>query len=314
VDRTFIRPIEDTLTISAIVENPNQHPLTVLATLTNDSNAVLDSMYLFDDGLHHDGPAGDKVWANYYINNAEQAVHVLISTADPVAGDKRSMRNAAQFTSIGPLVFDTYRITSTDHDVNAGDFLQFKFTVRNNGSIATALSVTSYMVPLDTCASTVGSTKSTYGNLAPGTAVEGTGLSQYIRFNKNCAGQSARFAFDIYSNSYNFWSDTFSIYINPVSGIEQEPDIVVTEFNLKQNYPNPFNPSTTIEFTLPKSEFVNLKVFNILGEEVATVVNDKLQAGNHTYQFDGGNLASGIYMYRIDAGKFQEVRKMVLIR
>ena len=83
---------------------------------------------------------------------------------------------------------------------------------------------------------------------------------------------------------------------------------------LFQNYPNPFNPSTTIDFTLPKPEFVTLKVYNIIGEEVATVVNDKLQSGNHTYEFDGSNLASGVYLYRIQAGEFQDVKKMILIK
>jgi photosystem II stability/assembly factor-like uncharacterized protein len=86
------------------------------------------------------------------------------------------------------------------------------------------------------------------------------------------------------------------------------------KFSLSQNYPNPFNPSTIIEFTLPKSEFVTLKIFNILGEEVVTLVNKKLQAGNHTYQFDGSKFASGIYMYMIEAGEYQQVRKMILLK
>ena len=83
---------------------------------------------------------------------------------------------------------------------------------------------------------------------------------------------------------------------------------------LSQNYPNPFNPSTTIEFSLPKSEYVELKVFNILGKEVATLVSTKLNSGNHTYTFDGKNLASGIYYYQLVAGDFREVKKMILIR
>ena len=83
---------------------------------------------------------------------------------------------------------------------------------------------------------------------------------------------------------------------------------------LFQNYPNPFNPSTTIEFTLLKSEFVELKVFNILGKEVAIFVSNKLNQGNHTYQFDGKNLASGIYYYQLVAGDYREVKKMILLR
>jgi predicted GH43/DUF377 family glycosyl hydrolase len=83
---------------------------------------------------------------------------------------------------------------------------------------------------------------------------------------------------------------------------------------LRQNYPNPFNPSTTIEFTLPKSDFVELKVYNILGKEVATLVSNKLNSGKHTFQFSGQNLASGVYYYQLAAGEFREVKKMILLR
>ena len=86
------------------------------------------------------------------------------------------------------------------------------------------------------------------------------------------------------------------------------------KFSLYYNYPNPFNPSTTIEFSLPKSELTTLKVYNILGKEVASLVSNKLNQGNHTYQFDGKNLASGIYYYQLVAGDFREVRKMILLR
>ena len=85
-------------------------------------------------------------------------------------------------------------------------------------------------------------------------------------------------------------------------------------FSLNQNYPNPFNPSTTIKFTLPNPEFVELKVYNILGKEVTTLVSNKLNQGNHTYQFDGKNLASGVYYYQLVAGVYREVKKMILLR
>ena len=85
-------------------------------------------------------------------------------------------------------------------------------------------------------------------------------------------------------------------------------------FSLPQNHPNPFNPLTNITFHLPYSEFVELKVYNILGKEVATIVTNKLNQGNHTYTFDEKNLADGIYYYRIHAGDFQDVKKMVLIK
>ena len=97
------------------------------------------------------------------------------------------------------------------------------------------------------------------------------------------------------------------------TGVEEKNNIT-TEFLLTQNYPNPFNPSTTIEFTLPKSEFVELRVFNILGKKVSTPVSNKLNQGNHTYKFDGKNLASGVYYYQLVAGNFREVKKMILLK
>lgn len=80
------------------------------------------------------------------------------------------------------------------------------------------------------------------------------------------------------------------------------------------NYPNPFNPSTSIEFSLPKSEFVTLKVYNVLGIEIATLVSEELNEGNHVYQFNGNNLTNGIYYYKLVAGKYKEVRKMLLVK
>lgn len=86
------------------------------------------------------------------------------------------------------------------------------------------------------------------------------------------------------------------------------------KFSLSQNYPNPFNPSTTIEFYLPKTSAVILKIFNILGEEVATLVSDRLSAGIYAYEWNASKLASGVYLYRLEAGGFFKTRKMVLMR
>jgi len=85
-------------------------------------------------------------------------------------------------------------------------------------------------------------------------------------------------------------------------------------FSLEQNYPNPFNPATTIEFQIPNAEFVTLKIYTILGEEVATLVNKNLPAGSHMLYFDGHQLASGIYLCKLQAGRLQKVKKMVLFK
>ena len=85
-------------------------------------------------------------------------------------------------------------------------------------------------------------------------------------------------------------------------------------YSLEQNYPNPFNPSTTIRFSLPLEQNVKIVVYNILGKEIAEVVNNKFKTGNHSINFDGNNLTSGQYFYKISAGRFTEIRKMLLIK
>jgi len=81
-----------------------------------------------------------------------------------------------------------------------------------------------------------------------------------------------------------------------------------------QNYPNPFNPSTQIKYSIPKDGQVTLKVYNMLGQEVATLVNQQQQAGNYTVNFNASRLASGIYMYRIQSGSFSLTKKMTLLK
>ena len=98
------------------------------------------------------------------------------------------------------------------------------------------------------------------------------------------------------------------------TGIDLKTQNTPNNYSLRQNYPNPFNPSTTIEFTLPNSEYTEIKVYNVLGKEVSTVVSKTLNQGNHTYQFDGKNLASGVYYYQLVAGDYREVKKMILLR
>jgi hypothetical protein len=99
-----------------------------------------------------------------------------------------------------------------------------------------------------------------------------------------------------------------------------EPSAVVNEdnnikdFKVFQNYPNPFNPSTKISFVIPQRSNVNVKVYNITGTEVATLVNEVKDPGSYSVNFNAEKLSSGVYFYKITAGKFSSVRKMILIK
>jgi hypothetical protein len=110
------------------------------------------------------------------------------------------------------------------------------------------------------------------------------------------------------------------VYTIPTSLPEEtEP---VFEFSLGQNYPNPFNPSTTIKYSIPtviasgttQSQLVTLRVYDILGNEIATLVNEEKPAGSYEVNFDASRLTSGIYFYKLQAGSFVATKKMILLR
>jgi hypothetical protein len=96
------------------------------------------------------------------------------------------------------------------------------------------------------------------------------------------------------------------------TGVEDE--IVVNSFNLEQNYPNPFNPTTNIKYSVPENGFVKLAVYNLIGEEVKVLVNGQLNPGFYEIEFDAAYLPSGIYFYRIQAGNFNQTKKMILLK
>ncbi|MCL5268741.1 MAG: T9SS type A sorting domain-containing protein [Bacteroidetes bacterium] len=100
-----------------------------------------------------------------------------------------------------------------------------------------------------------------------------------------------------------------------VTAVEQPfPNPVASAFRLSQNYPNPFNPSTTISYQLPTSNYVTLKVFDVLGREVETLVNERQQAGTYTVRFTAANLPSGVYFYRLEAGTYHDTKKLLLLK
>jgi len=85
-------------------------------------------------------------------------------------------------------------------------------------------------------------------------------------------------------------------------------------YSLSQNYPNPFNPETVIKYSLPVSAFVKLRVYDVLGNEVAELVNEKLNAGSYSVKFSGKNLSSGVYYYNMTADDFSETKRMILLK
>jgi len=134
----------------------------------------------------------------------------------------------------------------------------------------------------------------------------------------------ARLLYTEYPNAgHNIWDRAYNdslllpwvFFQRITAGVGENPLISVPkEYSLSQNYPNPFNPSTTIKFELPKSSVVRLSVYDLLGREVSVLVNERRNAGYHEVKFDGSNLASGVYFYRLQAGEFVSSKRMLILK
>jgi hypothetical protein len=139
-------------------------------------------------------------------------------------------------------------------------------------------------------------------------------ITQYVNF-----GTQVKVRFRAYSDpgvtSQGWWIDDIRLnnYCIATIGVNGNSEIPL-KFALEQNYPNPFNPSTNIKFELPKQEFVTIKIFDVMGREVASLVNETKEAGYHSIVFNGADLSSGLYIYKIEAGDFTDTKKMILIK
>jgi hypothetical protein len=112
------------------------------------------------------------------------------------------------------------------------------------------------------------------------------------------------------SDGWIYWEDSMKAV---VTGVERE-DVLPLTYKLEQNYPNPFNPSTTIRFEIPKQSHVTLTIYDILGREVASLVNETLDAGAYNTDWNAERYPSGVYFYKFEASNFLSVKKMILLK
>ncbi len=153
-------------------------------------------------------------------------------------------------------------------------------------------------------------------NIYDGVMVSNDNGGNWIQRNEGFPKNTSVYAFCILNN-YIFGGTGNCVYRRPLNeliGIQPISNEVPNQFSLSQNYPNPFNPSTVISFQLAVNSFASLKVYDLLGREVATLVNEKLQPGTYEVDWDGTNYSSGLYYYKLVAAGFTETKKMVLIK
>ncbi|MCB0727672.1 MAG: SBBP repeat-containing protein [Ignavibacteriae bacterium] len=151
---------------------------------------------------------------------------------------------------------------------------------------------------------------------------DNNGVQKWIAEYDNKGNSSINYIYDLaldeYANALVTGRSNGSIatvkFIQNSTSINPELSILPLEYKLEQNYPNPFNPTTQLEYEISQIGFVSLKVYNSLGSEVAVLVNERKPTGKYNVMFDGNNLSSGIYFYRLSAGDFSETKSMILLK
>lgn len=219
--------------------------------------------------------------------------------------------------SAGTLTDDW--VFTTSLNIVTGDSLKFRIQLGTwSGGVGTHYS-DSLQIWITTVANPTGGTRT---RIATVTSLPvGSNYWQYKTYDLSAYnGQAVFVGFRYYMNTaidgimVNVDSVIVGNLSGPPVGISGNNEGIPRVFDLKQNYPNPFNPSTTILYDLPKNEYVNLVVYNALGQKVAVLVNEFKTAGYYNVLFDAGNLASGIYICKITAGDFVKTQKMLLVK
>lgn len=224
--------------------------------------------------------SGDTLYAGGYFTTG---------TAKP--GDHIAMWDGSNWNGLGEgLNGYVYALSKTDGNVFAGG----PFT---SAGLVAANEIAVWNIPSKTWSALGSGITGSFGNVL---AISNSGQDIYVGGSFALAGGKPSYSFARYSPM--------------LTGVEIKPQERPGTFVLSQNYPNPFNPSTIISYQLPAYSFVTLKIYDIIGREVATLVNEKEEAGGHKVIFDGSRFASGVYFCRLQTGAFIAIKKLVLIK
>lgn len=254
--------------------------------------------------------------AYVYIQNVSNAAAMEIVKTLP------TLNLDVQYVRGDHILQPTYQVSSGAYQLNIGDTTTITVTVNNN----------SQAVPLEGGAISlnIGSLSGKLNVLSPATIDVGTidvGSSQDFNFLVEASANGVVTPQANISDLGWGWPVPPDVVINRTVSIDTNlvvgnatgisDDIrsnLPLKFALEQNYPNPFNPSTSIAFDLPRTSNVTLKIYNMLGKEVATLISERLSASSYSYEWDASNLASGVYVYRLEAEGFVQTRKMILMK
>ncbi|MCX6161737.1 MAG: T9SS type A sorting domain-containing protein [Ignavibacteriae bacterium] len=303
--------------------NGTSWTLTGLNNLTIQALAILGTDVFagtHDSGVYRSTNNGTN-WIHTSLNN-KTVYSLAVSGNNIFAGTNGygvclSTNNGTDWTQVGLISEQVISLGVSGNNIFAGTNGFGNYVTTNNGMNWAQISLSSLYV----------NTFAVTGNniFAGGGGIPGYGV--FLSTNNGTSWTEINQGFPAYphvralliANNYIFagiidisvWRRPLSEIINSVNNISTE---IPSSFSLSQNYPNPFNPTTKISFQLSVAGFSSLKIFDLLGKEVATLVNETLKPGTYTAAFDGSQLPSGVYLYRLTTNEYTSAKSMLLIK
>jgi len=295
-DDSYYYPGNDLVNISATIENPNSNNVTARVFIENLEKTYIDSIDLAPT------ESSSEIWeGEWNVTNVEDVFRLNIKAIDNTIGESFTFSNMQRFTTAGPIVIDSLIIT---YNPIPKTYKVKPYVVRNEGQSFTVENISINMSTEDSSVYYIFGTVS-IPSIAPGESILPNG-DFTVRVDSNFSGIFS-FNFEIKSNGWVYWQPEI------VSGVEDELTLPIS-YRLYQNFPNPFNPKTIIRYEIPERSITILKLFDVIGNEIRTIVEEEKLAGIYQVELDASALPSGVYFYQLKAGKFVETKKMVLMK
>ncbi|EFK96779.1 hypothetical protein LDC_1193 [sediment metagenome] len=305
VDKPYARINIDSVLFRTRFSNLYNLQFTPHLICVNSDNTQIDSTDLFDDGMHGDFLAIDGIYGAYIPPKPTEDIYSLsISTIENQTQKYYKVQDKCRFTTSGPVKFD-----SVSYRKGLSNYHYLRPFVRNWGSTKTIPNPSLRLSSNDPWIVSLGSGGAAMPNIAPDSSV---GISTWITISVIDSLFPGYFNFkvEVMSDGWAYWLDSTQMVITNLATENQ----MSFSFKLNQNYPNPFNPTTKINWQSSVSCRQTLKIFDVLGNEVAALVDEYKSAGNYEVEFNASGLSSGIYFYQLIVGEFISTKKMILLR
>ena len=286
------------VTVSFEKEIATGHNSIYLAQGSEDSIPILHSAdsVAYEGNNHNIGFGNDKLHLHSLFESDRNGMNIIIYGTDVVIHHQESI--------IEDSVYDCLNYTGGDFYITDNGFTQnmvYSYNIRT----LTVLRIKFILL------NSYSETQKISNDRLYQTSISMNGS---IRI-PNTSCEKRWFVYNKDSSDNNYPSIIYGVsFINCLSPVNQNENDIPKEWTLKQNFPNPFNPVTHLEFGISDLEFVSLKVYDVLGNEIKTLVNEMKSPGVYNVEFDGSNLSSGMYFYKITAGEFSEVKMMTLLK